>query len=958
MVLNPKITARIKEVLKASPQGLSITDIVNTIKINRNTAGRYLENLLVSGQVEMRHFGMAKIYSLSHRVPVSAVLSISSEHILQLDNSLRVVYANEPFLDFLNTSAKDLFGKNISYSPLVPVFDEVSVTILEKLKSGLSGTEWHGELALHQKGIVFACHIAPMVFNEGTKGVTLILEDITDKKKNEEMVRISEKRLSGLLENLQGMVYRCYNDPDWTMEYISKGCFSLTGYDAAALTGNAVVSYSDLIDPDDREIVKKAVNEGISHDRPFRMTYRIRTSGGKQRWVWEQGRCVSAEPGKPEILEGLIVDITDRKTAEEALRQSEERFRGIFQEGPLGMAVVGPDYRFMQVNRKMCDMFGYMPEELQKKTFIDITHPAYLQTDTEGVIGIYKKTSAVYRAQKEYIRKDGSVIWGSVTVTPLLNSSGEIISTLALVEDITLRKKAADLLRKNEKRYRMLLERSFDAVTIHRDGRVILANQKAAEILGADSPEDLIGTPSIHYISSDRRALVGEKVHTMLKSCGEDAVELFEDQLIRYDGTPVDVEVVATSYLDDDRPTLQIVFKDISRQKNLANALRQSEEQYRTLTEHSQHGVFIAQDNIIRYVNGAFARLLNVSPEEIIGRQVPDFIWPQDRDMVVERGLRRQRGDPVPDTFECRLIRPDSMTPVHVIIDVGVIEYHGRPANTGTVRDITQEKIDKDALTKSEERFRKVFEDGPLGMAILDGEFRFVAVNRKLCELFGYPKEEFLVKKYPDLVHPDHRIENIKDFERYRIAPPGIFHTEKQFLRKDGSVMWGSLTVTHVKDQTGAITSAIALVEDITEKKEMERTLRENEERYRLLAEHSPDIINRQKPDSTLTYVSPAVTTLLGYEPEEVLGHKMFELVFPEDLGSIRDALAEVMSGAGDTSFLVFRFRHKDGRYLWFESKTHAIRNPDTGEVNEFYIVSRDITARKLAEEKKNRDFF
>jgi len=106
MVLRKEITSLIKDLLKKNPQGLSITEIVRTTGINRNTAGRYLENLLVSGQVEMRRFGMAKIYGISHRVPISAVLSISSELVLQLDNNLRIVFINEPFLDLLGTEEK------------------------------------------------------------------------------------------------------------------------------------------------------------------------------------------------------------------------------------------------------------------------------------------------------------------------------------------------------------------------------------------------------------------------------------------------------------------------------------------------------------------------------------------------------------------------------------------------------------------------------------------------------------------------------------------------------------------------------------------------------------------------------------------------------------------------------------------------------------------------------------
>jgi PAS domain-containing protein len=99
MVLRKEIAIQIKALLKKNPQGLSITEIVSAIGVNRNTAGRYLENLLVSGLVEMRRFGMAKIYILSQRVPLSAILSISSELVVQLDGNLRIIFTNEPFLN-------------------------------------------------------------------------------------------------------------------------------------------------------------------------------------------------------------------------------------------------------------------------------------------------------------------------------------------------------------------------------------------------------------------------------------------------------------------------------------------------------------------------------------------------------------------------------------------------------------------------------------------------------------------------------------------------------------------------------------------------------------------------------------------------------------------------------------------------------------------------------------------
>ena len=148
MVLRKEITALIKDILKKNPQGMSITEIVESANINRNTAGRYLENLLVSGQVEMRRFGMAKIYMLSRRVPLSAVLSISSDMVLQLDNNLRITFVNQPFLDLIGTDEKELLGKNIEYTSIALFFDDLFSGFVENIREGIEGKELSGEIVL------------------------------------------------------------------------------------------------------------------------------------------------------------------------------------------------------------------------------------------------------------------------------------------------------------------------------------------------------------------------------------------------------------------------------------------------------------------------------------------------------------------------------------------------------------------------------------------------------------------------------------------------------------------------------------------------------------------------------------------------------------------------------------------------------------------------------------------
>jgi PAS domain S-box-containing protein len=145
--------------------------------------------------------------------------------------------------------------------------------------------------------------------------------------------------------------------------------------------------------------------------------------------------------GKVRLLIVEARDITRSKRTEEALIESKERFRKIFEDGPLGMAIVGRDHRFTMVNRRFCEMLGYTAEELLTLTFEDITHPDHVDQDIAEVKKLCAGEIPRYRTEKRYIRKDGSAIWGSLTVSQIRNRDGGIVSTLALVEDISERKR-------------------------------------------------------------------------------------------------------------------------------------------------------------------------------------------------------------------------------------------------------------------------------------------------------------------------------------------------------------------------------------------------------------------------------------------------------------------------------------------------------------------------------------
>ncbi len=189
--------------------------------------------------------------------------------------------------------------------------------------------------------------------------VHFICRDITERKRLEHELKEKERRLAGVMYNLPGMAYRCANAPGWAMEFVSNGCEQLTGYKPAELQGKNAVPYNDLIVPGDRDRVWREVQSAVGSGQAYRMIYRIRRKDGSPRTVWEQGNAIRDQRGRVEALEGLIIDNSEKTAAEEALKESEERYHQLFNSMEEGFAIhelirgkdgAPEDYRWLEVN--------------------------------------------------------------------------------------------------------------------------------------------------------------------------------------------------------------------------------------------------------------------------------------------------------------------------------------------------------------------------------------------------------------------------------------------------------------------------------------------------------------------------------------------------------------------------------------------------------------------------------
>ena len=152
-----------------------------------------------------------------------------------------------------------------------------------------------------------------------------IKQEVSRRKRIEKQLEKSQKSIFTLMSNLPGMAYRCRNDKNRTMEFVSEGCIALTGYASSALFMNRKISYSRLIHPEDKESVRKETQDAIRKNRHFRLTYRIKSSDGEEKYVWDQGCGIRSSGGKAVVLEGFIADISERKRLEEKLQKAQDR---------------------------------------------------------------------------------------------------------------------------------------------------------------------------------------------------------------------------------------------------------------------------------------------------------------------------------------------------------------------------------------------------------------------------------------------------------------------------------------------------------------------------------------------------------------------------------------------------------------------------------------------------------
>jgi PAS domain S-box-containing protein len=659
-----------------------------------------------------------------------------------------------------------------------------------------------------------------------------------------------------------------------------------------------------------------------------------------------------------------MVDLLEQlRILKNGLAAGDGRLEALFSSSDIGVCVIGCDGKFEQLNPAWEQCLGHRLDGMLGRRVLDYVHPddrrpteaAMARVETEETVRYwnrFRQSDGRYRTLHwvATLSGGGSGICATVRAGAREfvgagsggeRSDGDAASAAALGAT------PAEL-------YRRVIETSPDAIIVTElTGRVLIVNEQAAIQNGLDSPGELIGLNAFDFIAPEDRARAAENARLTLETGGVRDVEY---EILRRDGVRISVELNASLIRDADGVPRGFIanVRDITGRKRAAAALREEEEKYRILYQDNPSMYFtVDADGVVLSVNQFGAEQLGYTVEELLGKPVLDVIIDEDKAAVAEQ-LEACLAHPGElHTWEFRKRRKDERVIWVKEAARTTRSADGQPIILIVCEDITEAKQAEDRRRVTEERYRSLVETTPSAITLTDINQKIVICNRQAVVLHGFGStEEMIGINALDLVAPEERDEARRQVEEaFRQGMPA--RGEYTLLRADGSRFPAEVSASVLADAEGRPAGYVAVMRDITRRRERENALRASEERYRILYQDNPSMYFTVDASGKVLSVNEFGAEQLGYGAEELVGKPVRDIFHAQDRKAVSEQLAACVATPGEMRNWEFRKVRKDGRVIWVKEAARATKDANGETI--VLIVCEDITERKAMEEERQR---
>jgi len=656
-----------------------------------------------------------------------------------------------------------------------------------------------------------------------------------------------------------------------------------------------------------------------------------------------------------------IIESSERKRTEEALRQSEEKLHVIFQTVAEGIFLTDMEGDILETNEAAAILSGYNREELIGLSGFQVLPPKDLARATEDAKRMLTEVNigtGGHTFEYTILRKDGTEFLGEVKVSYIRDASGNPVAAICVIRDITERKRAEEALQQSEEKYRSLVNNIPDLVwTYDLKGNIIFTSPNVEAIMGY--------TPKEMYRQGYKGWL--DRVHPDDMKRMEDALRLqvekgkpfdVEYRFRRKDGEWIWMSTRATvTYKKDGLTYVDGVTSDITERKQAEEALRRSEEKLRATFESVAEGITVTDmaGNILE-TNEATLRVYGGSnKEELIGRSGFEIVSPKDLARSTEDFETILREGHI-GTREYTLLRKDG-TEYPGEVNVSLIwDTFGNPIGVISItRDITERKRAEERLSQSEQRYRLLADNMADAIWTIDPNMRPTYISPSITRLLGYSADEAMAKTMQEVFttasfelamrtfEEEMTVENMGYGARDRSRT-----LELELNSRDGTMIPVEVRFRFIRDADGKPIEILASARDITERKRAEEALRKSETEYRLLVENANEGII-VACEGKLRFVNPKFVEITGYSREELASRPFVDFIHPDDRDMVYERHVRRLRGERLPAIYPFRVFDKYGNTKWLEINAVLISWGDRPATLNFL---NDITVRKQMEEQ------